>query len=62
MIVLWGVERWVQNKLEDGDQVGEVETDSKGEEKARKTDTENARKKSVDWSVKKVWWRLGEEA
>jgi hypothetical protein len=48
--------------LEDGDQVGEVEADSKGEEKSRKTDTENARKKSIDWSVEKMWWRLGEEA
>ncbi len=42
--------------------MGEVEADSKGGEKARKTDTESARKKSVDWAVKKVWRRLGEEA
>lgn len=42
--------------------MGEVEADSKGGEKSRKTDTENARKKSGDWSVEKMWWRLGEEA
>ncbi len=43
--------------MEDGGQVGEVEADSKervGEEKARKRYTENARKKIVDWSVKKM--------
>ena len=43
-------------------QVGEVEADSKEEEKARKKDTENARTKSGDWSVTKMWWLLGEEA
>ena len=48
--------------MEDGGQVGEVGADSKGGEKARKTDTESARKKSVDWAAKKVWRRLGVEA
>ena len=48
--------------MEDGGQVGEVEADSKGGERARRTDTENARKMSGDWAVKKVWRRLGEAA
>jgi hypothetical protein len=39
-----------------------VEADSKEEEKARKKDTENARTKSGDWSGRKMWWLLGEEA
>ncbi len=45
--------------------MGEAEADTKErgvEEKTRKKDTENARKKIVDWSVKAVSWRLGEEA
>ena len=43
--------------MENRGQVGEVEADSKervGEKKARKRDTENARQKIVDWSVKKM--------
>ncbi len=61
----WWEERLVLTKLEDGGQAGEVEADSKKrvrEEKARKRDTENARKKSVDWTVEILSWRLGEEA
>ncbi len=57
-----GEERWVQTKLEDGGQVGEVEADSKGGERTQRTDIENARKMSVDWAVEKVWRRLGEAA
>ena len=34
----------------------------RGGEKTRKTDTESARKRSVDWAVKKVWRRLCEAA
>ncbi len=48
--------------MEEGSQVGEVEAESKGGKRTRKTDTENARKRSADWAVKKLWRRLGEAA
>jgi hypothetical protein len=42
--------------------VGEVEAESRGGGRARKTDTDNARKRSADWAVKKLWRLLGEAA